>query len=460
MNNVPAGLDSMYVRVEEDVLTQGVRNVLYSGVAPVSGNAIEVNIGENGVVGNGAIISADNYASGGQAFKSMSGRSLIEAGEQVTFPIDDVVIFGASIMAQSFTGANQQAAEQLYAAKGANVTVYERATSGDNSTVMKSRLPAIITEFQANAARTLFVIHWGGNDVSQSGPYPGGATTLDTNCREMLQDLKDAGFKIALSDITYRIPPASNPTDPYNQNVMNQVITDFADIPLNMYDLTFNNQGTWFEVDGIHPNSTGEDMTRNYIVDNTYDRFSNLVPPPQPVGWEDVVLQFGLVNVYPDGSNEFSVDATKSNIKNVDLTVVADASVTLSGSGGHSDTFGRGNVNDPSDTSISLTNNSGLKSYTYKQDGAQTVDLSAASLEPAAIYTVGVTASRDAADVRNNDVTVGGVTKVIQTTASPAEIVEFTNVTGSDLISNGIVVSPTGGTGFSYIGMIRITKTA
>lgn len=80
MNNVPPGLDSMYVRVEEDVLTQGVRNVLYSGVAPVSGNDIEVNIGENGVVGSGAIVSADNYTSGGAAFKAISGYSLIEDG--------------------------------------------------------------------------------------------------------------------------------------------------------------------------------------------------------------------------------------------------------------------------------------------------------------------------------------------------------------------------------------------
>lgn len=460
MNNVPAGLDSMYVRVEEDALTQGVRNVLYSGVAPVSGNAIEVNIGENGVVGNGAIVSADNYTLGGAAFKAISGYSLIEAGPIETFPIDDVVIFGASIMAQSFTGANQQVTEQLYATKGANVTVHERATSGDTSTVMKSRLPALITEFQANAARTLFVIHWGGNDVSQGGEYPAAADIMDTNCREMLQDLKAAGFKIALSNITYRIPPASNPTDPYNQNVMNLLIDEFADIALDMHSLTFDNQGTWFEVDKIHPNLTGEDMNRNYIVDKTYIRFSNLGPIPESIKWQDVVLQFGLADVYPDSSNEFSIDATKSSIKNVDLTVVEGASVTLSGSVGHSDTFGRGNVNDPSDTSISLTNNSGLKSYTYKQDGAQTVDLSAANLEPAATYTVGVTASRESEDVRNNDVTVGGITKVMQATASPAEIVEFTNVSGSDLIANGIVVAPTGGTGYSYISMIRITKTA
>lgn len=107
MNNVPAGLDSMYVRVEEDALTQGVRNVLYSGVAPVSGNAIEVNIGENGVVGNGAIVSADNYTSGGAAFKAISGYSLIEDGGGVT-PIprtyDAYVFVGDSITNQCVEG--------------------------------------------------------------------------------------------------------------------------------------------------------------------------------------------------------------------------------------------------------------------------------------------------------------------------------------------------------------------
>lgn len=376
----------------------------------------------------------------------------------VKFAIDDVVIFGASIMAQSFTSGNQAVTETLYADKGATVSVHERATSGDNSTVMKSRLPAIISEFQSNAERTLFVIHWGGNDVSQSGPYPNGEATLETNCREMLQDLKNAGFKIALSNITYRIPPASNPTEPYNNNVMNSLITEFADIPLNMYDLTFNNQGTWFEVDGIHPDGTGEDMTRNYIVENTYTFFSNLGPIPQLVTWDDVVLQFGLLNVYPDGSNEASIDKTITPIKNVDLSVVGGSSVVLSGSAGHSDSFGRGNVNDPNDTSISLTNNSGLLSYVYKDSDTITVDFTNANLDLSATYTVGVTSSRDAVDIRNNDIVVGGVTKVLSTTASPAEIVEFTGVTAGDLMAGGITASPTGGTGFAYLGMIRVTK--
>ena len=81
MDNVPAGLDSMYVRVEEGALTQGARNVLYSGVKSVSGNAIQIDIGTAGNVGDGVIVSADNYTSGGAAFKVMSGYSLIEAGD-------------------------------------------------------------------------------------------------------------------------------------------------------------------------------------------------------------------------------------------------------------------------------------------------------------------------------------------------------------------------------------------
>lgn len=374
------------------------------------------------------------------------------------FPIEQVVIFGASIMEQSFGGATkEQATADLYAVKGANVTVHERATSGDNTTQMVSRLPAIISEFSSNAAKTLFVIHWAGNDVSQGSGYPSNAATIEANCTSMLQDLKAAGFKIALSDTTYRIPPASNPTEPYNENIMNGLIAKYADIHLKMYDLTFNNQGTWFEPDGIHPDANGEDMNRNYIVDNTYQYFSNLTPPPPPVVWEDVLLQFGLINVYPDGSNKMSTNTTLNTIKNIDLGVVAGSSITLSGIGGHSDILGRGNVLDPNDTSISLTNHNGLLSYVYRDSGTITVDFSGANLDPTATYTVGVTASRDVADVRNNNIIVGGVTKVLNSTASPAEIVEFTGVSGASLMATGVTSSPTT-TGFAYIGMIRVTK--
>ena len=102
MNNVPAGLDSMYVRVEESAITQGVRNVLHSGVQAVTGPNVEIDIGENGTVGAGVIVSANNFTTGGQPFKSMTGYALIEAGEApVTKVYDAYVFIGDSITNQS-----------------------------------------------------------------------------------------------------------------------------------------------------------------------------------------------------------------------------------------------------------------------------------------------------------------------------------------------------------------------
>lgn len=376
--------------------------------------------------------------------------------EPPTFPIDDVVIFGASIMAQSFSSGNQAVTEQLYANKGATVNVHERATSGDDTTTMLTRLPSLISEFQANAARTLFVIHWGGNDVSRNGPYPGGADVMRDNCRQMLQDLKNAGYKVALSNITYREPP-SHDTIAYNDGVMNPLIEEFADIALDMHTMTYTERDVWFEVDGVHPNTTGEDLTRKYVVDNTYERFSNLGPIPEPVVWNDVLLSFGQGDVNPDGANKLNASSKLlATVKNIDQSTVPNAEVELLVVDGHS-AQGRGNVNDPNDTSLTLTNNIGLTNYCYTQDKALTTSINS-GLDPEAFYTVGVTASRDAADVRNNDVTVGGITKVMNATASPAEIVTFTGVLGSDLMTAGISVAPTDITGYAYLSMIRITK--
>lgn len=372
------------------------------------------------------------------------------------FPIDNVIIFGASIMDQTSSGTNQQAMKDLYALKGANVNVYDRATSGDDTTAMRAKLPAIITEFQDVAERTLIEIHWGGNNVSREGPYPGGATTMEADCRAMLQDLKAAGFKIALSDITYRLPP-SHQTSEYNSNIMQPLIEEFADIPLSLYKLSFDNQDDWFEPDGVHPSLFGEDLNRNYLVNSTYIYFSNLGELPEPVVWENVLLEFGQANVYPDGSNKLNASSTTlSVVKNTDLTVVPNSIITLSGAEGHS-TQGRGNVNDPTDESLTLTNNAGLTSYVYVLNASLFVDFSQANLIPTATYTIGFTASRNAADVRNNDVLIDGQTQVINSTASPAEIITFTGITGADLMSGGVTVSPTT-TGYVYISMIQVTK--
>ncbi|WP_368484786.1 hypothetical protein ABZP26_08465 [Pseudoalteromonas sp. SD03] len=81
MKNVPEGLDSMYLKIEETAISEGVRNVLFSGVKPVNGNVVEIDIGNAGTVGAGVIFSADNFTNAVQPFKAMSGYSVIEGTE-------------------------------------------------------------------------------------------------------------------------------------------------------------------------------------------------------------------------------------------------------------------------------------------------------------------------------------------------------------------------------------------
>lgn len=73
MTNVPAGLSQMYTRV-----TDTANNELFSGVQSISGNAVELDIGTAGNVGDGAIIFSDNFEGNISNFKANVGYSTIE----------------------------------------------------------------------------------------------------------------------------------------------------------------------------------------------------------------------------------------------------------------------------------------------------------------------------------------------------------------------------------------------
>ncbi|ANY29576.1 hypothetical protein BOX08_gp11 [Pseudoalteromonas phage BS5] len=185
------------------------------------------------------------------------------------YGISRVVVFGASIMERSFN--TDAGYDELTAAdflnNGIVVEVIEEATGGDVTDDMITKLPALISKYQAGVGRTMFMIHWAGGDTSQDGPYPGGATNINTNCRAMAQSLVDAGFKIAMSTITYRQPPGGNYSDEYNTNVMDAIISDFADIPLDLYTLTFDNKDTYLGSDDVHPTTAGLQMIREWVAE-------------------------------------------------------------------------------------------------------------------------------------------------------------------------------------------------
>ncbi|MBB1307303.1 hypothetical protein [Pseudoalteromonas sp. SR43-5] len=73
MKQIPQALSEIFVRV-----TDLNRNELYAGVKPVSGEEVEINLGNSGTVGAGVIIQADTFnGSNLTEFKSLSGGALV-----------------------------------------------------------------------------------------------------------------------------------------------------------------------------------------------------------------------------------------------------------------------------------------------------------------------------------------------------------------------------------------------
>ncbi len=374
----------------------------------------------------------------------------------------NIVAISASIMDQSFSD-EIQAAQSFYREGGLAVTVYNRAVSGDRIANTLEDLPANLAEFAEQEDNTIFLYHGPGNNVSVSGPYPGGEDEINTGVRQLIADILGAGFYLAMSNITYRVPPGSNPTEPYNTSIIEPIIVellpDWANNDgtafIDMYQFYFDNQAN-IDPDGIHPDATLEKLTTEYFGLKVGEKTEQTNAPV--VVMEDVVVQLGnnSVNRLPNWLNSSSklIENRPSNIGE-DNTLFGSISsdATLSSD------QGRGNAGD---TSESLTNDSLLTGYLYADDDSVKtidVDFDLTVVDPLSTYTVSATASREAtATDRITEVTVGGVTKTIDATAIPAEIISFTGVTAQELFDNGIVWNRQAGSTFSYLSGIRITK--
>lgn len=194
-------------------------------------------------------------------------------------PTSQMIVFaGASIMERSFDQTART--EAAYSAKGLEITSFCRALGGD--TTLDGRIKAVsaVREFSRVTKEKILFVHAGGNDATLYGPYPGGATELGENLSALVETYKQAGFKMIMTPISYRIPPASNPTQPYNLNIVDGLVSGLADHSVDMYTFTLTSGDAYFGTgggDGVHPsNPDGEILTVNYVVDNTYQYIQGL----------------------------------------------------------------------------------------------------------------------------------------------------------------------------------------
>tara|TARA_B100002049_G_C16074172_1_gene374182 strand:+ start:887 stop:2119 length:1233 start_codon:yes stop_codon:yes gene_type:complete len=380
--------------------------------------------------------------------------------------IDSIIIFGASILNQSFSPTGIVKALEKYESHGVNnLKIFNYAESGTGSISYLERVDTIIAEHGSNALRTMVILHGPGNDILV---YPHNAELIASNMREICSQLKAAGFILAISDITKRIEPSEKRSIEYNSQIINPLINEFADIPLQLYKLTDENEGVWHGPDGTHPSQTGIDLTINYLVDVTSPYIIKtekdlIEPPTETAPFKDVLLQFGRASVMEGGLNLITSVGT-IDIFNTDYTKVTNATVTLSGIAPPGDTFnsaGRGNVNDPTHKELDITNHVGLTDSLYIQSGAEYMDIhfEIPNLNVDALIRVQVTASRAAnTGQRLGLYSIAGQSEILlDAVSSPAEIIEAT-CTGRELLDYGIKIRRPDGGNWTYLSLVRVTE--
>lgn len=409
-----------------------------------------------GLIAGQRTVTASVSGSDGKTSLSSVAFTVLVAG----FDIDNIVVTGASIMNQTFQEpTNSRKAEKAFMLSGTEVKVYNRATAGDTTTDLANKIGGYIAEFQADAAKTAFLLHIGGNDVSGAGGYPGDSASISNDINQIVDELKAAGFKVALSTLTWRRPPASNPTEPYNTNIIQPIIDAKADIAMDLHTPTLANEAIWIGVDGVHPTNPGEDGIRAALTQTVGQYLTRSAPSAEVL---DTVIQFGNAQFTTGDLNIVSGNAVSSELLNVDLSLITGATVTVTGSSGVN-AAGKGNVADPNDVSFSLTSDALLTDSFYVEGGnTALVDLSNIKAVAGSTYDVTVVASRDnVSTTKVSEYAIGGQTKTLDSTLStPNAGVTFNGVSGDDMMANGLTVTAAAGSSYAYLSGIRITKTS
>ena len=388
------------------------------------------------------------------------------------------VAIGASIMNGTFgTEARREAFITKLNENGIIVQdVTEYATGGWTSTSILANLSTPLADFAGYEDRTVFIVHAGGNDVSANGPYPSGDTTLASNYEQILTDIIGAGFFAIPCSITYRIPPSSNPSAPYNSNTIVPIMTKYCPESLRMngrpivdlYQYTSLTTGI-HDPDGIHYTSSGYDALGQYIASKipeiieTNDASSSFI--------SDIVVDFGdnytdqKISLIGGGS---SSAMSYSRFNDINGKQVSDLNISISGFSDGSNSSGK----DYSSSDYSLDNSSLTRDSLFVAHSGFAghngelgqINFSGLSIEPSASYELSLVASRNVSEdgLRWGAYTAGGITKELSAADSASiapNIITF-EITGKQLIDDGLKVERRDKelSSFAYINGIRLTK--
>ena len=392
----------------------------------------------------------------------------VSTGEETVVPITlplemnqylQVAVVGASLMEQATnTSVNRDVINDQLISNGFTSEVHDRATTGDTSGALLTKLQnGLLDRFLEVADRTLVLLHIGGNDVSSSIPE----ATLNSNLRAIYDFILDAGFTLVPSPISYRTNPTVDASGVYNTNVVLPAITEIKPewipegVPIfDMYKLVEDNPS--YLIDGIHLTEAGKTAHRNLMASVIIDNVNVKVEADSTYA-KEIYANFGGGSPEVAGSFINITTSTTALTENTDgSTITSAVQVTTSGSDG---TYSTGRADQEINVAPSPYNNTTLLNGIYTDSTPITIDLTQAGINSSALYTVKLSASRDTTSTdRIGEYTVGGVTQELDAIANPVEVLTFTNVTGADLLASGVVIARKSGSGFAYLSNLLITE--
>lgn len=398
----------------------------------------------------------------------------------MSFEVDRVEFFGASILEQAMNDGiqtgNTCVQNFLALCEVSGVTVnHTYADSGDDSAAYAAKLSAFLTSISGES-NVLVIVHGPGNDVTASGPYPGGASTIETNMTTVLSGIVNAGHKVMYGPMTYRVPPASNPTEPYNLEVITDLGTDYSpdfytgdSAIFNLHQFT-KARSDQLETDGIHPSTSLEHLMRSYFARTVAMQSlgkkslnaSEYIDKVVVIAFNDVTTTFseGICTAIAgqdsgaaatDGSNALPV------LIATDGTRLWGSYVETKNIGGKNN-VGRGNTGD---TSASLTNDTLLSNSMFINAQTDALGVSFVYIRglPNGLYgTIDITASRDTtATNRVGIYEVQGLSTTLDAATDPPEIISF-----PFLVKDGeirVQFELNSGSIFAYVSGIKLAFT-
>ncbi|AUR85535.1 SGNH hydrolase-type esterase domain protein [Vibrio phage 1.076.O._10N.286.51.B7] len=378
----------------------------------------------------------------------------------------NIGIIGASLMQGAFQSSGRtQVIEQMLEDAGYRAKVMGYAVGGNKISSVRGQLPEAFTEIDSRGGYKLIAGHGGGNDVSSAWQgYPQDADHIKDETQGIFDDCKAANFDVMWSPISYRVPPASNPTTEYNTNDILPIIE--AETPQwltgtnwDLYDLLFNNQQTLVD-DGIHPNDDGDLLIQQLFV----DAVTSHLPPqniPDTTGIKAVLIRFCpdtfKTNFMGIKRNQISFDDTFIEIYNKDLSLVADGQVKLAGDG----YFDQSGLSTSRSSDLDIYNSAAVKDNVSLANPTY-LEFSPECFVDGKTYTVRITGCRLTSSTdRVGKYTLGGESKTLDAalnvTGGVQQVIEFTGVSAIDM-RVGILAEPDSGSIRAYYSAIEILE--